>query len=124
MLHPYFFHATVPLSTVLLGFGLNATFRPEAHLAALGFPAHTEPTAAKLNAALMSIWGIRNISARLLLLLIWSQKDEILMAKALGVTMLLPIMDGLVSRRLMGGGELQHWSSPPVLAFVIAGLLL
>lgn len=124
MIHPYFIHAAVPLSTILLGFGLNATFRPEAHLASLGFPAHAELGTKKLNSALMSIWGIRNISTSLLLLLIWSRKDEILMAKALGVATLLPLVDGLVSRRLIGGGELQHWSFPPVLAVVIAGLLI
>ena len=121
--HPYFFHAAVPLSVILLGFGLNAIFRPDAHLKSLGFPTHTEAIGGKLNSALMSIWGVRNVSVSLLLLLIWSQKDEILMAKALGVALALPVMDGFVSRRLIGGGELQHWSFPPILGITIAGLL-
>jgi hypothetical protein len=122
MNHPYVFYATMPLSAMVFGFGLSATFRPDAHLTFLGFPAHTEPTAKKLNSAMMSIWGIRNITIGLLLFLITAQKDENLMAKATAVLVPLPVVDGLVSRRLIGGGELQHWLFPPILA-IIAALL-
>lgn len=45
------------------------------------------------------------------------------MGKGLLVSILLPVMDGLVSRSLIGGGELQHWVFPPVLGLVAAGLL-
>lgn len=70
----------------------------------------------------MRIWGIRNISFGTLLLIIWVGGDMQLMAKALLVAILLPVMDGWVSRNLIGGGELQHWVFPPVLGFVAAGL--
>ncbi|KAG9254787.1 uncharacterized protein F5Z01DRAFT_636252 [Emericellopsis atlantica] len=124
MNHPYIFNATAALSTVLMGFGLSATFRPDGHLRSLGFPVHTEPTAKKLNSALMSIWGIRNISVSLLLFLIWAQKDESLMAKAMGIVIAIPFVDGFVSRRLIGYNEMMHWSFIPILGITATGLSL
>jgi len=124
MNHPYLFNATAVLGTVVMGFGLNATFRPDAHLRFLKFPVLTEPTAKKLNSALMSIWGIRNISVSLLLFLIWAQKDESLMAKAMAIAMTIPFVDGFVSRRLTGHNAMMHWSFLPILGIIAAGLSL
>jgi len=107
---------------MLIGLGTNAILRPKAHLKSLEFPVHTEPQLKKLNHALMQIWGIRNISFGSVLTIIWTTGDEKLMGKALCVSIVLPVMDGLVSRSLIGGGELQHWIFPPVLGLVAAGL--
>ena len=122
MAHPILFNITLPLSLFLFPLGLNASFRPEAHLTALEFPIPKDAEAKKFAYALMRIWGIRNISVGLLLTLIWSSGDEKLMAKALGVTILLPVTDGFVSRIIIGGGETQHWVFPPLLALISAGL--
>ncbi|CAG7555651.1 unnamed protein product [Fusarium equiseti] len=122
MAHPILFNTTLPMSLFLFSLGLNASFRPEAHLKALEFPLPKDAEAKKFAYALMRIWGIRNISVGLLLTLIWATGDEKLMAKAMGVTILLPVADGFVSRIVIGGGETQHWVFPPLLALVSAGL--
>ena len=122
MAHPLFMSAGLTLSTVLALFGINAMFRPDAHLKNLQFPAHTEPHASNLNHALMRIWGVRNISVGSILILIWNTGNERLMGSALAMALVLPITDGFVSRLLIGGGETQHWSFPPIMAIVIAGL--
>lgn len=114
--------ASLGLSIILGSFGLNATFRPDAHLQALGFPAHTEPKAQKLNYALMRIWGIRNLTVSAILALIWNTGNTRLMAQALCAVLPIPVVDGFASRALIGGGAGQHWSFPPVLAVIIAGL--
>ena len=123
MPHPLFLHASLGLSLILGSFGLNGLFRPDAHLEALGFPQQpTNPQAQKLNYALMRIWGIRNITVSSLLAVIWYTGDANLMGRALCAVMGIPIVDGFVSRGLIGGGETQHWSFPPVIAVIIAGL--
>ncbi|KPI42265.1 uncharacterized protein AB675_9531 [Cyphellophora attinorum] len=122
MPHPIFMYSALGMGLILGGFGLNGSFRPDAHLVALGFPAHTDPKAQKLNYALMRIWGIRNIAVSALVTLIWSTGNERLMAQALCAVLPIPIVDGFVSRALIGGGEGQHWSFPPVMVVVIAGL--
>jgi hypothetical protein len=122
MAHPIIFNGGLGLGLVLLSFGLNATFRPQAHLQNLEFPLHTEPTARKLDYALMRIWGIRNITVGLLIAAIWTRHDEGLMGWALCAALPMPVTDGFVSRLLIGGGELQHWVFPPLLVVMIAGL--
>ncbi|KAJ9635315.1 uncharacterized protein PV06_09362 [Exophiala oligosperma] len=120
--HPFFHNTSLALSVFPLLFGVNAMFRPTAHLQALGFPLHDEPTAKKLNLALMRIWSVRNLSVGFLLALIWNTGDERLMAKGLGAGVAMSLTDGFVSRLLTGGGETQHWIFPPVVAVVMAGL--
>lgn len=122
MPHPIIFNGSLGLGLMLVSLGLNATFRPVAHLKNLEFPVPTDPEAKKFSHALMRIWGIRNISVGLLVSLIWTTKDETLMGKALAITLGIPITDGFVSRLLIGGGEFQHWVFPPVLVVMIAGL--
>ncbi|RGP63967.1 hypothetical protein FSPOR_8295 [Fusarium sporotrichioides] len=122
MSHPIIFNGSLGLGLMLVSLGLNATIRPVAHLRSLEFPVPTEPQARKLSHALMRIWGIRNISVGLLVVLIWTTKDETLMGTALAIALGMPITDGFVSRLITGGGELQHWVFPPVLVVMIAGL--
>jgi hypothetical protein len=123
LLHPTWHLVALPLPLILSGFGLNGLFRPSSHLASLGFPSHpTNPTAQKLNTALMRIWGIRNLVVGSLLIRIWMTGNEILLAQALCGGAALAVVDGFVSRGLIGGGEAQHWSFPPVIAVVVAGL--
>ncbi|CAF3476135.1 hypothetical protein FGSG_01756 [Fusarium graminearum PH-1] len=122
MSHPILFNGSLGLGLFLSSLGLNASFRPNSHLKALEFPIPKDPEAKKFSRALMRIWGIRNISVGLLIALIWSTGDETLMAKALSLTIALPVTDGFVSRILIGGGETQHWVFPPLLAVISAGL--
>ncbi|GKU07572.1 hypothetical protein FLAG1_10442 [Fusarium langsethiae] len=122
MSHPILFNGALGLGLFLSGLGLNASFRPDAHLKALEFPIPKDPEARKFSHALMRIWGIRNISVGLLIALIWTSGDEILMAKALSISITLPVTDGFVSRIIIGGGETQHWVFPPLLAVFSAGL--
>ncbi|CZS77209.1 unnamed protein product [Fusarium graminearum] len=103
MSHPILFNGSLGLGLFLSSLGLNASFRPNAHLKALEFPIPKDPEAKKFSRALMRIWGIRNISVGLLIALIWSTGDETLMAKALSLTIALPVTDGFVSRILIGG---------------------
>jgi hypothetical protein len=122
MAHPIIFNGSLGLGFMLIGLGLNASFRPDAHLKNLEFPVPTEPLAKKFSHALMRIWGIRNISVGLLISTIWATGDENLMAKALCISLALPITDGFVSRIVIGGGEAQHWMFPPILVVMSAGL--
>ncbi|KAF4957455.1 hypothetical protein FGADI_3091 [Fusarium gaditjirri] len=122
MSHPIIFNGSLGLGLMLVGLGLNASFRPNDHLQRLEFPVPTEPLAKKFSLALMRIWGIRNITVGLLISLIWKTGDEILMAKALSATLAMPVTDGFVSRIIIGGGETQHWVFPPLLAVMSAGL--
>lgn len=123
MAHPIIFNGGLALGIMILSLGLNATFRPQNHLGNLGFPLHDEPTARKLNHALMRIWGVRNITVGLLIVTIWTSNNEKLMGLGLGASMAMPIADGFVSRLLIGGGEFQHWIFPPILGFMMARLL-
>jgi hypothetical protein len=124
MAHPILFKTSVVPPINLLLFGLNGTFRPQNHLKALEFPSYTKDTTAQnLNRALMRIWGIRNITVGLLLIAVWTRGDETLMGLGLAIAIGMPITDGFVSRMLIGGGEMQHWLFPPVLAVMAAGLL-
>lgn len=122
MSHPYFFRASLAMSIVLVLLGINALLRPDAHLKALGFPAHTEPKAKNLNLALMRIWGIRNVSIGFLLTLIWSYGNEKMMGAALCAGLAISTTDGFVSRLLIGGGEGQHWIFPPIVGITMAAL--
>ncbi|KAL7760907.1 hypothetical protein ACKLNR_007442 [Fusarium oxysporum f. sp. zingiberi] len=122
MSHPIIFNGSLGLGLMIVGLGLNATFRPNDHLRRLEFPIPTEPLAKKFSLALMRIWGIRNITVGALISLIWTTGDERLMAKALSAALAMPITDGFVSRIIIGGGETQHWVFPPLLVVMIAGL--
>ncbi|KAF5010616.1 hypothetical protein FDECE_3218, partial [Fusarium decemcellulare] len=95
MSHPIIFNGSLGLGLMLVGLGLNASLRPDAHLKSLEFPVPSEPLAKKFSHALMRIWGIRNISVGLLISIIWTTSDEKLMAKALGAALTLPITDGV-----------------------------
>jgi hypothetical protein len=108
MAHPIIFNNGLGLGIMLLGFGLNATLRPKAHLGSLGFLLHDEPTAQKLDHALMQIWDAHNITVGLLITFIWISGDEKLMGMGLGASIVMPMADGFVSRFLIGGGEGQH----------------
>ncbi|KAM0083650.1 hypothetical protein ACKRZS_004102 [Fusarium odoratissimum] len=122
MPHPIIFNGSLGLGLMIVGLGLNATFRPNDHLQRLEFPVPAEPLAKKFSLALMRIWGIRNITVGALISLIWTTGDEKLMAKALSAALAMPITDGFVSRIIIGGGETQHWAFPPLLVVMIAGL--
>ena len=123
MAQPIIFNGSLGLGLLLISLGANATLRPKAHLGYLGFPVPSEEgLPKKLSRALMRIWGVRNISVGSLIVLLWTTGDERLMGWALSVAVSLPITDGFVSRLVIGGGELQHWVFPPVLAVMIAKL--
>ncbi|OAQ88043.1 hypothetical protein VFPFJ_06510 [Purpureocillium lilacinum] len=70
----------------------------------------------------MRIWGVRNLTVGSLLAFIWNSGDEKLMGTSLCVVVALPVVDGFVSRLLIGGGELQHWVFPPVIGLLAARL--
>lgn len=122
MVHQAFTYSTIGLAVVLLGLGTNAMTRPDVHLKSLELPVHTEPRLRALSHALMRIWGIRNVAFGSVLACIWATGDTNLVGKTIAVSIILPIMDGFVVRSLVGGGELQHWVFPPILAIVAAGL--
>lgn len=122
MSHPKFASAALGSGAILFVPGLNGLFRPASHLSGLEFPLPAEPQARRLSLALMRIWGIRNVAVGSLIALLWKSGDEKLLAMGLGAGMTLAITDGFVSRSLIGGGATQHWSVPPVLAVIMAGL--
>lgn len=122
MVHQAFTYATIGLAAMLFGLGTNAILRPDVHLKSLEFPVHTEPRLRSLSHALMRIWGVRNIAFSSVLAFIWASGHIDLMGKAIAVSIILPAMDGAVSRSLINGGATQHWIFPPILAFVAAGL--
>ena len=122
MAHPYMFRGSLILGALPIFFGINGMLRPEAHLSSLLLPLHTEPEARKLDYALMRIWGIRNISVGFLLVLIWTLGDERIMGTALCAGLAVSLTDGFVSRALIGGGELQHWSFTGACAVTMMGL--
>jgi hypothetical protein len=70
----------------------------------------------------MRIYGARNLVVTFLLLLIWSTRNHKLMALSLLGGMEMALVDGLVSKWQIGGGEWNHWSFLPVLGGLVAGL--
>lgn len=122
MTHPYILQGSLALGALPILFGLNGMLRHEAHMRNLQLPLHTEPAARKLEYALMRIWGIRNLSVGSLLVLIWTLGDEKIMAMALSAGVAVSLTDGFVSRSLIGGGELQHWSFTGACVITMMGL--
>lgn len=123
MPHPYYFKAALVLGIIPALPGLNGILRPDAALRSVGFPVARDAESKKLVHALMRIYGMRNICVSSLMGLISTTGDETLMAMGLASVTMLGIVDGFVSRQLIGGGEWNHWSVSLVAGGLVAGLL-
>lgn len=123
MVHPYVSQGALGIAILPGLFGINSIFRPEATLRGVHFPVPSEPTAQKLAFSLLRILSVRNVSVSTLLGLIWLQGDERLLGLGMITTLAMCVVDGFVSRSLIGGGEWNHWCFAPIAAGVSAALL-
>lgn len=123
MLHPYFSYGALVISIVPGLFGLSALIQPEATLKLIEFPQAATPQDKRLTASVMRIYGTRNIAISYLLALIWSTNGPEVMALGLFVGLWMATADGLISKRLTGGGQWNHWQLLPWIGGVFAGLL-
>jgi hypothetical protein len=120
----YFANGTVGLSILPICLGINAILRPASALAIFNFPEPPQPEGRKLARSLMQLYGARNLSMGLATVAVWSAGAD---PRSLGWMVLanvpVALMDGLVSRWQIGGGEWGHWFFVLV-SFGLAGGLL
>lgn len=122
-IHPYFYQGAFAMAFLPSIFGLNAVLRPEAAMRSVQFPVPADPEARKLSRGLMRIYGSRNIAITYLILLAHRTGDRKLTGLSLAVGVYMALVDGFVSRSVIGGGEWSHWGFIPVVGSVVAGLL-
>lgn len=123
MPHLYTSRVGLALAMIPAVFGANALLRPEAALASVQFPVPSDAQSRKLTGSLMRIYGFRNVAISYLLALIWSTGDNKLQGYGLAVGLGMSLVDGLISRHQIGGGEWNHWTFAPVISAVCADLI-
>ncbi|KAI0132715.1 hypothetical protein BJ170DRAFT_259307 [Xylariales sp. AK1849] len=119
----YFANAAFAVGLIPALLGINAILRPVSALSILRFSSPPQPEAQRLTRSLIQMYGARDLTIGLTTLAVWSTGDR----RALGFIMLasipLAVVDGLVSRWQVGGGEWAHWGVIPVGLVLGAGLL-
>lgn len=83
----YFANTTFAVGLVPIILGINAILRPASALSILEFPAPPNAEGQRLAKSLMQIYGGRNISLGLLMILIWARGDR----RTLGLAMFASI---------------------------------
>jgi hypothetical protein len=119
----FFYRGAFALSLVPGMFGLSAMIRPEATLKMIEFPVPTEPQSRKLAMSLSRLHGARNIVISYLFVNNALSGDRRLMGMGMIGTLFMLLVDGFVSRSLIGGKEWFHWGYIPVYVAFIGGLL-
>ncbi|CAJ2504596.1 Uu.00g119900.m01.CDS01 [Anthostomella pinea] len=120
---PYYRHGALAIGVIPVLLSVNAIFRPEAALNLAAFPVPAEPSARKLTRSLMRFYGTRNVAIGFMSLLVWHTGDDRLLGLSLLPGVFICVVDGIMSKLQIGGGEWNHWSLAPVI-IGIAGKLL
>lgn len=118
-----FANATAVLNILPILSGINAVLRPASALSLLGFPTPPEPKGQKLSDSLLRMYGVRQATMGLASLALWWAGEHRLMGVFMLVNSPVAIVDGLVSRWQIGGGEWGHWGFIPLGLVLTAGLL-
>jgi len=110
--------------------GITAVLQPERALAVLGYPNATSPMDEKLVHALVQRFGVRDIAFGTSILAMWyfgTSSTDNNRYKPLGASILagslMTILDGVLSKQLIGGSEWKHWCFTPVNIGLGIGLL-
>jgi len=108
---------------ILLGFGLNSIFRPQAAYQLLGeLPTPSSTNDTRIVNSLMILYGAKELVQALGVFLVGSYGSK----RALGWMVLAScagaFVDGWVVKDLSGGGEWNHWGYGSL--FSIVGVLL
>jgi hypothetical protein len=119
----FFYRGAFALSLVPGMFGLSAMIRPEATLKMIEFPIPPEPQSRKLALSLSRLHGARNIVISYLFVNNALSGDRRLMGMGMIGTLFMLLVDGFVSKSLIGGKEWFHWGYIPVYVAFIGGLL-
>ncbi|GFZ50537.1 hypothetical protein JCM24511_08294 [Saitozyma sp. JCM 24511] len=120
---PLLIYASGAVSCLPIALGINALIRPSSPLELLGWPIPTDPYGKKLALNLMRVYGGRNIALGLSMAIPAYFGHR----KALGWMVLgssvVAIVDGFVSRDVIGGGEWGHWGILPITMALGAALV-
>ncbi|KAK8063032.1 hypothetical protein PG997_015129 [Apiospora hydei] len=90
-------------------YGLQALFAPAGALAGSGLPGGSTLQDQALAQGLMRIYGVRNVVISLTLFTAWYHGHRGTQGVGLILGALMPFVDGLVFKDLLGGGEWKHW---------------
>ena len=123
MPHPYFSHGATAITLLPGLLGINILLNPGGMMKAVEFPVPADAPNRALSFSLMRMFGIRNISVSVLVMLIRSTGDEKLLGLSLVPLASMALLDGLMSKSLIGHGQWNHWALVPVLGGLSAGLL-
>ncbi|KAK7953018.1 hypothetical protein PG996_013908 [Apiospora saccharicola] len=102
-------------------FGLSALLSPAAALAGSGLPGGTTAQDQALAQGVFRIYGVRNVVISLTLFCAWYRGHRETQGVGLLLGALMPLVDGLVFKDILGGGEWQHWGFIPFLVGIGAG---
>ncbi|KAJ0120628.1 hypothetical protein J7T55_015358 [Diaporthe amygdali] len=118
-----FANATAVLNLLPTLSGVVGVLRPASALAVLGFPTPSTPEAQRLSHSLVQMYGVRQATMGLASLALWAAGEHRLMGVLMLVNSPIAIVDGMVSRWLVGAGEWGHWGFIPIGMMLTAGLL-
>ncbi|KAK8079316.1 hypothetical protein PG994_003123 [Apiospora phragmitis] len=111
------------LSLAPMAFGLPALFTPEKALAGYGLPLGKTPQDQALARGVFRMYGVRNVVISLTLLTAWYRGHRETQGVGLMLGALMALVDGLVFKDILGGGEWEHWGFLPFLVGIGAGVL-
>ncbi|KAI9147245.1 NLP effector protein 2 [Paramyrothecium foliicola] len=123
MSHSYLSYGALAVSVLPGLIGVNALFRPEATMKGAQLPVPPQPEARRLTNSLMRFFGVRTTAISYLLVLIWSSGDPRLTGLGLFTGIWMSIMDGLITKWQIGGGEWGSWALAPIIGGLSYGLL-
>ncbi|KAK9776113.1 hypothetical protein AB5N19_12093 [Seiridium cardinale] len=117
------FNAGALFGTIPGFIGIKGLLTPHELLTAVDFPAPTTPESHQLAGGLMRLQSARNIVISSICVAIWYRGDRKLLGTALLLLSFSPIVDALVSWKLIGGGLWNHLPVVPILFAFGVGLL-
>lgn len=119
----YYANTGAALGCFITGINIYGAIRPRTTLSQLGFPLPIAPTDRTLVDGLVRMLCGTRIALGAGLLAMWYHGNY----KALGLSSIagsvMAVMDGFVSRSVIGKGEWMHWGALPVGLLVGVGLL-
>ena len=125
---PYLANAAAIIAIFPAAIGTVALTRPDLALRLIDFPDPPEKDKKVLTHGLMQYVGARGVAVGLTTLAIWwygrgtEIGTKLLGVAQLGLTFVVSV-DGLVSRKVIGKGEWNHWGFAPVSLGIGVGLL-
>lgn len=116
-------HVGAALSTLSIGFGINAVFRPRAGFEVFEFEYPKAAKEQKLVDGLMLIYGIRDVFMGVVLLAAYYYGAREVFGWSLIASSAVAFVDGVANQAVLGYGAGKHWGYAPVLT-VVGSILL